>query len=239
MRTANGFAETGTGPGIDDRERFAEELTVRSLNRVQVVILTLLSLASIAEPGVRRTLLAAVDELEMSVRAARDVVFPRAVPRGGAPDPSVRPIPQQQPPSRRADDDRGGWLSFAGVVMLVVGVSGVIEGLAALLRPTSSVAGGARVELLAVPLGVWGWTHLALGALVAVAGVGVLAGRPWPRTVGVALAATGAVVELAFLAAYPVWALVVVTGDVAIILVLVTGPRVDHTPASRRAVCRR
>ena len=42
---------------------------------------------------------------------------------------------------------------------------------------------------------VWGWTHLLLGVVIILAGVGVLAGNILARTVGVILAGFSALAE--------------------------------------------
>ncbi|PVY97953.1 DUF7144 family membrane protein [Actinomycetospora cinnamomea] len=122
-------------------------------------------------------------------------------------------------------DDWTRWIRFAGIVMMIAGAIGVIQGLVALLQPSFYVVNGGDRVLAVVSAGVWGWVHLVLGVLVAAAGVGVLAGRLWARVVGIALAATSAVVNLLFLAVYPMWAVVVIALDIAVIFALATDRR--------------
>ncbi len=64
---------------------------------------------------------------------------------------------------------------------------------------------------------VWGWVHLVLGLVVAVAGAGLLTARMWARVVGVLAAGASAVVNMAFLAAYPFWSVMVILVDVLVI----------------------
>jgi hypothetical protein len=71
----------------------------------------------------------------------------------------------------------------------------------------------------------WGWTHLALGAVVFAAGVCVLLGMVWARVVGVVLAVLSAIASFMFLPYYPVWSIILVAIDVWIIWALVAGPR--------------
>ncbi len=66
----------------------------------------------------------------------------------------------------------------------------------------------------------WGWAHMALGVLFVLVGFGVLAGQTWARAVGIALAVISAVVNLAFIAAYPVWGVVLIALDIVIIYAL-------------------
>ena len=53
-----------------------------------------------------------------------------------------------------------------------------------------------------------------------VAGVCVFAGQVWARTVGVVVAALSALLNLGFLAAYPVWSLILIALDVVVIMAL-------------------
>ncbi|GJF02444.1 DUF7144 family membrane protein [Pseudonocardia sp. D17] len=117
-----------------------------------------------------------------------------------------------------------GPVVFAGVTLFLVGAFQIIEGLMALLRSSYyAVTSDQLVVNLGYP--VWGWVHLALGVLLAVVGAGVLAGNTAARIAGIVLAALSAVVNLAFIAAYPLWATIVIAVDVVIIYALATAGR--------------
>jgi hypothetical protein len=103
--------------------------------------------------------------------------------------------------------------------MVLLGVLHIVQGLVALLREEYFTVGSSDL-LLDVGYTAWGWAHLLVGVLVLVAGFMVFAGRTWARVVGVAVALVSAVGSLAFLAAYPVWSLMVITLDVIVILAL-------------------
>jgi len=66
----------------------------------------------------------------------------------------------------------------------------------------------------------WGWVHLIVGVLVAVAGVFVLRGAVWARTVGVAVAAVSALLNFMWLPYYPVWSILIIAVDVLVIWAL-------------------
>ena len=66
----------------------------------------------------------------------------------------------------------------------------------------------------------WGGAHLALGVLFILVGFGVLVGQTWARVVGIALAVISAVINLAFLAAYPVWGVILIALDIVVIYAL-------------------
>jgi hypothetical protein len=112
-----------------------------------------------------------------------------------------------------------GWPTFAGLVLLLVGIAHVLTGLAVVLSPSESLAQPSA--MLVIPsFGVWGWLHLVVGAIVAVVGAGVMLGQTWARVTGVALAGLSAIINLGFLEAYPVWALVLIVLDVVVIYAL-------------------
>jgi hypothetical protein len=117
-----------------------------------------------------------------------------------------------------------GWVVFAAFMMIMVGSFQAIEGLVALFDDGwyHVTQNGLLVE---ADYTVWGWTHLLLGALLIVAGVGVLAGNTLARLVAIALAGLSALVNLAFIEAYPIWAVIIITIDVLVIYALVVHGR--------------
>jgi hypothetical protein len=109
-----------------------------------------------------------------------------------------------------------GWVFFAGVMLLLVGVFQIIDGLVALfddgyyvVRPDGLVV---NVDYTA-----WGWLHLLIGILALGAGFGLMSGRMWARTIAIAVAALSAIVNFAFIGAYPLWATILITIDVLVI----------------------
>ncbi len=77
-----------------------------------------------------------------------------------------------------------------------------------------------REYLFQFDITTWGWIHLLLGIVVALAGVGLLAGRTWARVVGITLALLSAVANFMFIPHHPVWALLVIALDVFVIWAL-------------------
>jgi hypothetical protein len=145
---------------------------------------------------------------------------------GRVPPTSAGRMVGDQPPPHTDLDDWSGWITFAGVIMILLGAFEIIEGLVALFNPSYFLVGPQGL-IVHVDYSVWGWVHLLLGVLVLGAGFGVMAGRVWARMVGVALALVSAVVNLAFLAAHPIWSVLVIAIDVMVIYALVT----DRRPA--------
>ncbi|GAY10031.1 hypothetical protein [Pseudonocardia sp. N23] len=115
-----------------------------------------------------------------------------------------------------------GWVvgasRFAGILMIIIGVFGAVEGIVALFRNEVYVA--AREYVFTFDLTTWGWVHLLIGILLTAAGAGVLAGRLWGRAVGIALATLSALANFAFIPYYPVWSLLVIALDIVVIWAL-------------------
>jgi hypothetical protein len=102
--------------------------------------------------------------------------------------------------------------------MIMIGVMHVFQGLVALVNDTFYVAGEEWVFQFDVT--TWGWVHLILGALVALAGFFVFSGAVWARTIGVIVAVVSGVATFAWLPYYPLWGLVVIALDVFVIWAL-------------------
>jgi len=112
-----------------------------------------------------------------------------------------------------------GWVGFAGVMMLMLGVFHAIEGLVALFQDDYFMVARSGLTIH-VDYTVWGWVHLLGGILVAAAGLAVFAGKVWARSLGVVIALVSAVVNLGFLAAYPIWSTIMIAVDILVIWAL-------------------
>lgn len=109
-----------------------------------------------------------------------------------------------------------GWITFGAMMMIMVGSFQALMGLTALFESGYYVV-GQRGLLVNVDYSVWGWAHIALGAIAVTAAFGLLAGKMWARVVAIVMAVVSAVVNLAFIAAYPLWSVIVITLDVVVI----------------------
>lgn len=127
-------------------------------------------------------------------------------------DPYVPSGPAQ--PSRWV-----GMVVFAGVMLLTLGGFEVIEGTVALFKDGFYLT---TRDGLVVPMDftAWGWTHIGIGLISVVIGLGILYGQMWARVLGIIIAMLSALANLAFLPAYPVWCTIVIAVDVLIIYAL-------------------
>ncbi|MGH3344973.1 MAG: DUF7144 family membrane protein [Carbonactinosporaceae bacterium] len=133
--------------------------------------------------------------------------------------PQAAGPPGDQPRSLRVEEVTTGWVGwvlFAGVVMILIGFFHVIAGIAALLQEDYFLV-GQNDMLVDVDFTSWGWAHLALGVVVFLVGVGILAGQTWARMLGILFAVVSAIVSLGFLAAYPLWSILIIALDIVVI----------------------
>ncbi len=116
-----------------------------------------------------------------------------------------------------------GWISFAGVIMVIAGALQAIYGLIAIVND-NWVVWGNRANLY-VDLTTWGWVHLIGGVIVILAGIGLFTGNIVARTIAVIVAGLSLIANFLFIPAYPVWAVTVVTLDVLVIYAIMAHGR--------------
>jgi hypothetical protein len=121
-----------------------------------------------------------------------------------------------------------GWLSFAGIVAIIVGIFNVIDGLVALFRSDYYLV--TDQDILVFNFTAWGWILLILGVLQIAIGVGILAERAWAITFGIAMAVLIAIAHIAFLRAFPVWSVIVIAMCVLVVYALTA-----HAPDRSRS----
>jgi len=110
-----------------------------------------------------------------------------------------------------------GWISFAGFVMILGGSFAMLAGLATIINPGAFTA---TDTLFNQGADTWGWWHLIVGAVVLFSGFGVFSGNVLARTVGVIGATISAISAFVWMPIYPVWGILIVSADFAIIWAL-------------------
>ena len=123
-----------------------------------------------------------------------------------------------RPPSAWA-----GWVVFAGTMAIIAGAFNIIQGLVALFNDRYFAVAGS--DLLVFDYSAWGWVHLLVGVIMVAIGLGILRGSPWGLVAGVVIAGVNAIVQLGFLAAYPVWSILIIALDVLVIYALIVHGR--------------
>ena len=114
---------------------------------------------------------------------------------------------------------RSGWVTFAGVVLLVGAVGNLFWGLAALDNKSYLDETG----LLYSTLETWGWVAIGWSALLLIGGIMLLARARYGPAVGIVLAAVSCVFWLFALPVMPFYAMTVMFVDLLVIYGLVTG----------------
>jgi hypothetical protein len=123
-----------------------------------------------------------------------------------------------------------GWVVFGAFMMILLGSFQAVEGIVAIFdNDYFHVRESGLVINVDYP--VWGWVHLLVGLAIVFAGIGVLAGNVLARIVGVVLAGVSAVLNLLFIAAYPIWGVIMITVDVLVIHALIVHGRELHDSA--------
>lgn len=141
-------------------------------------------------------------------------------------DTAQRHVPRQSPGPAAGTAPRGavvGLTILAAVLMMVSGVWGFFEGLAAIIKGEFYVVLPNYVYSMSVT--GWGWIHLILGAILFITGACLLADMLWARIVGVVIASLSAIANFLFIPYYPVWSIVLIAIDLFVIWALLTPRR--------------
>jgi hypothetical protein len=107
-----------------------------------------------------------------------------------------------------------GWVTFAGVMLFIVGVLNVIYGIAAIGDSKFFVQ---DQKYIISNLNTWGWVTLILGLFQFFAAFSLWSGGVYGRVVAIVAASLSAIGALLSLPAYPFWSLAVFAIDIIII----------------------
>ena len=111
-----------------------------------------------------------------------------------------------------------GWATFAAILLIVGGVWGVIVGIAGIAEDEFFVV--TPDWIFQFDATTWGWMHLIAGIILFLSGLGIFSGNVLARTVGVIVAGLSAIINFAWMPYYPVWSIVAIAVDIAIIWAL-------------------
>jgi hypothetical protein len=128
-------------------------------------------------------------------------------------------------------ESRGtGWKTFAGIMIIIVGIFNVIDGLRAVTSSNQVENALGNTELpLTSDVKTWGWVVLIIGAVMILAGFLIFSGNMFGRIVGVLVAGGNMIVQLSYLDHNPFWSFTIIIVDVLIIYGLVAhGGRIDE-----------
>lgn len=112
------------------------------------------------------------------------------------------------------EESGAGWVMFAGIMLLIVGVLNVIYGIAAVGDSKFFVH---ETQYILSGLNTWGWVTIILGALEILAAFSIWSGGGFGRWFGIFVASLSAIGALLAMPAYPFWSLAVFAIDILII----------------------
>ncbi|MFG2455004.1 hypothetical protein ACGFSG_37165 [Streptomyces sp. NPDC048512] len=122
--------------------------------------------------------------------------------------------------------ERSHWVAFAGILLLTSALFNLLNGFVAIFNHgyySTVYAQGNR--LLIFNYTAWGWIWVAVGIVMALAGIGVLVGSRGARRTGICLAVLCLVGQMIFLPVYPFWSLLTMLLSVLVIYGLLAEPR--------------
>ncbi len=109
-----------------------------------------------------------------------------------------------------------GWVGFASFMLLLGGMFALLAGVVALFKDTT-VYNSATNNAFILSYDQWGWAHILIGLLAVWAGSSLMRGGMYGRIIAVLVALVSAVVNVAFIPVYPIWATIIVVVDVLVI----------------------
>ncbi|WP_433056285.1 DUF7144 family membrane protein [Dactylosporangium sp. CS-033363] len=111
-----------------------------------------------------------------------------------------------------------GWITFAAVLLTVLGALNILEGLVALLQDQVTFIDGD--SLVVVDLTGLGVVMIVFGALLLLCGIGLFTRNRVARVTAIIIVALHALTQIGWLGAYPVWSLLMITLDVIVLFAL-------------------
>jgi hypothetical protein len=126
--------------------------------------------------------------------------------------------------SGRHEGTVGGLTIMAAVLMMLSGIWGFLEGLAAIIRGSFFVV--LPHYAYSVSITGWGWIHLIIGVVVFITGLALfLRDALWARITGVVLVSFSAIANFMFIPYQPVWSIVLIAIDLVVIWALLSPRR--------------
>lgn len=113
-----------------------------------------------------------------------------------------------------------GWVYFAGILLILRGISEVALGITALVNRHYLFVNNDQLVSATSNMTAWGGVDLGVGIVLFLVGLAVLRGSAIGRAVAIFLVGLSFLVNMAFLAVFPIWSIVAMAVDVIIIYAL-------------------
>jgi len=115
---------------------------------------------------------------------------------------------------------RSGWVTFAGVMIFIVGVLNAFDGLVAITQARyfeRNITDGLPITN---NVKNWGWGALIIGILLILVSLGIFSGATWARVIGIVLVGINLLFQFAYLTHEPFWSLTMIAIDIIVIFAL-------------------
>ena len=118
--------------------------------------------------------------------------------------------------------DWSGWVVFAAAVMITIAAVDIIQGLAALLKDDVYLVTKSGL-LVSTNFDAWGWSLIIWGVVLLLAGLALFSGKEWGRWFALVAVVINGIGQIAWFPAYPLWSLVAIGLEIAVIYALTAG----------------
>ena len=117
-----------------------------------------------------------------------------------------------------------GWVMFASIMLAIAGIWNVIQGILGIAE--ANIVGGEQAFVVS-DVKLWGWVIMIIGVLQVLAAFALWGGSRLAQWYGIATAAVGAIGELLYAPAYPLWAICLFAIHILVIygLAMYAGPK--------------
>ena len=116
---------------------------------------------------------------------------------------------------------RSGWVTFAGVAVLIAGAYNALSGIAA-LSDDDTLAAQTQEVLYGIDLTAWGGFWLLIGLAQLATGMLILGRNTWGLWLGMAGATVSACMTVFVIFVFPLWGIAVLTLDFLVLYALLT-----------------
>jgi hypothetical protein len=128
----------------------------------------------------------------------------------------------EEPYGRDRGGPESGWaaggITFAAVMLIVIGTFQLIAGLVAIFDDNFYVV--TQNYTFDLDTSAWGWIHLLIGIALLATGFGLFSRSTWAGVTAIVLAMLSAIANFFFIPYYPFWSLLVIALDVWVIWAL-------------------
>ena len=171
-----------------------------------------------ADPALPARDRAVIDVCELLPLLIRPGWFPERCGAGAWPSQEKARMRAETRMVSERSDRWTGWVAFGGMMLLVIGSINIFQGVVAWVANEKVVV--VADKFVGVDFTSWGWILVLSGVLMIAVAFGLLLGMTWARIVGIVLVALHAVAQVAWLGAYPVWSLLMITLDTIVLFAL-------------------